>query len=407
MNQSNFKAILFRMDGKKENVFRYNQLIEFIKKLGRPNLKIGLLLSEKKRVYPTSETNPFIQAAHKIGASPAETMILLTKSKDIQSARDSGFALIVGYKGEEEELYLFKKGADILIQELPNLNGKWIDHWFNRQPPYILKPTELSNGENIKISLHPRYLSSPYKLMKKGKKTVFFFDYDGTLTPIVQQPDLARLSSEMREIIWQLSRKYKLAIVSGRERKDLQALVDIPEIFYAGNHGLDIVGPGISMIYPKVKKYLPVIENVSTDLVKILSTIPGVIIEKKNISVAVHYRQVSKKDLPSLRVLLKNILKEEMDHIQVMKGKKVVEILPNIEWNKGKAVLWIMDVLGLNFSENMVFYLGDDTTDEDAFRILRTRGTGIFIADKDKISAADYRLSSPSEVKYWLEQFLN
>ena len=89
-----------------------------------------------------------------------------------------------------------------------------------------------------------------------------------------------------------------------------------------------------------------------------------------------------------------------------MKGKKVIEILPNIEWNKGKAVLWIMNVLGLSWSDHKVFYLGDDTTDEDAFRVLRTRGTSILVAEKTKKSAADYRLSSPEEVKCLLEQFL-
>ena len=85
----------------------------------------------------------------------------------------------------------------------------------------------------------------------------------------------------------------------------------------------------------------------------------------------------------------------------------MVEFLPNIEWNKGKAVLWILNALKLDWSEHQIFYLGDDTTDEDAFRILRTRGTSILIAEKAQKSAADFRLSSPEEVKCWLKQFLN
>ena len=96
MKQNNFKAILFRMNWEKENSLRDKQIIKFMKKLGRPNLKIVLLLPEKKPVSTTSELNPFIQAVHKIGVSPEETMALLTQPKDIELARDSDFALIVG-----------------------------------------------------------------------------------------------------------------------------------------------------------------------------------------------------------------------------------------------------------------------------------------------------------------------
>lgn len=243
--------------------------------------------------------------------------------------------------------------------------------------------------------------------MEGKEKPVFFFDYDGTLTPIVERPDLAKISPEMKEIIRQLSLKYKCAIVSGRERKNLQTLVDIPGIFYAGDHGLDIIGPDISLIHPKAKKFLPLIQDISKSLDKSLSHIPGVIVEKKKISVAIHYRQVSKKDLSRLKLPLKEILKENREDIRLLTGKKVVEFLPNIEWNKGKAVLWILNTLGVDWSEHKIFYLGDDTTDENAFRILRTRGTSILIAEKAQKSAADFRLSSPEEVKYWLKYFLN
>jgi trehalose 6-phosphate phosphatase len=410
MKQNNFEAILFRMDWEKENALRDKQIIKFMKKLGRPNLKIVLLLPEKKPVSTTSEINPFIQAVHKIGVSPAETIALLTQPKDIELARDSGFALIVGWKttkGGDEAEYFFKKGADIAIQRLSDLNAKWIDDWFNHCPSHLLESVKTYSDENEKISLHPRYLYSYSKIMEGKEKAVFFFDYDGTLTPIVQRPDLAKISPEMKEIIRQLSLKYKCAIVSGRGRRNLQTLVGLPGIFYAGDHGLDIIGPDISMIHPKVKKFLPLIQNISKSLDKSLTHIPGVIVEKKKMSVAIHYRRVSKEDLPGLKLPLEKILKENKEYIRLLVGKKVVEFLPNIEWNKGKAVLWILNALGFDWFKYKIFYLGDDTTDEDAFRILRTRGTSILIAEKAKKSAADFRLSSPGEVKCWLKHFLN
>ena len=410
MKQNNFKAILFWLDWEKENALRDKQIIEFMKKLGRPDIKIGLLLPEKKHISATSEINPLIQAVRKIGVSPAETMALFREPKDIESARDSGFALIVGWQttneGEEKELF-FEKGADIVIQRLSNLSAEWIDQWFNRCPPHLLESVNIFSGENEKIFLHPRYLYSYSKIMEAKEKAVFFFDYDGTLTPIVQQPNLAKISAGMKEIIRQLSLKYKLAIISGRERRNLQTFVDIPGIFYAGDHGLDIIGPDISMLYPKAKIFFPLIQNISKRLDESLSHIPGVLVEKKKMSVAVHYRQVLKEDLPGLKLTFKKILKENREDIRLLKGNKVIEFLPNIEWNKGKAVLWILNALRLDWSNSKIFYLGDDTTDEDAFRILRTRGISILIAEKAKISAANFRLSSPEEVKCWLKYFLN
>jgi len=82
-----------------------------------------------------------------------------------------------------------------------------------------------------------------------------------------------------------------------------------------------------------------------------------------------------------------------------MEGKKVFEILPAIDWNKGKAVRWVMDSLGINWQDYSVVYIGDDTTDEDAFRTVCTRGTSILVSDKDKVSAADFMVSSPKEVE--------
>ena len=407
MNQSNFKAIIFRMEkGGKDGAY-YHQLIDFLKLLGRPELRIGLILPKQKNLHPDSGMNSLLQMTKKLGVSPAETLALLSQPDDIQIARDSGFSLIVGWKRlDKKENYLFKKGADIIIQELSDLNIKLIDQWFNHYPSHFLGSAKSFSIEKEGVSLHPRYLYSASKILERKEKPVFFFDYEGTLTPIVQEPGLARLSSKMKNTLQELAKKYKVALVSGREKQDLKSKVSIPGIFYAGNHGFDISGPNISMIYPQAKKYLPLIKNISKSLDKSLSSIPGVIVENKNMSVAIHYRQVSKKDLFKLKNPLNAILNENIKHIHLLKGKKVVEILPNIEWNKGKAVLWIMNALGLSWSDYKVFYLGDDTTDEDAFRILRTRGTSILIAKKPKKSAADYRLSSPKEVKCWLEQFL-
>jgi trehalose-phosphatase len=211
----------------------------------------------------------------------------------------------------------------------------------------------------------------------------------------------------MKNLLIQLSKKYHVALVSGRDKTDLMKLVDIPDIFYAGSHGMDIHGPDTSMVLPKIEKYLPVIDIITDDLEKSLYHFPGAILEKKKLSVAVHYRMMQNKLLPELKKLLKKVLTGRLKFIRILKGKKVIEFLPNIQWNKGKAIVWIINVLDLSWNKYRMFYLGDDKTDEDAFRIVRTRGTGILISEKARMSAADFRLHSPNDVEKWLKSFLN
>ena len=86
-----------------------------------------------------------------------------------------------------------------------------------------------------------------------------FLDYDGTLTPIVSDPDAATLSDHMRDAVGKLSDKATVAIVSGRAREKLRNFVQLPELYYAGSHGFDIDGPGgafaaSSLIYAVVRR---------------------------------------------------------------------------------------------------------------------------------------------------------
>ncbi|MEA2022617.1 MAG: trehalose-phosphatase [Candidatus Caldatribacteriota bacterium] len=408
MHKNNLKAMIFQLNKSNQSDSRYQQFIQFTKHLNRPDIKIGLILPDQTNTSFDVKIDPLMQAAMSLGIPPSETMIFLSQSEDIRISRDNGFALIAGWKSTaNEDKLLFQKGADILIGKLDLLNPKWIDYWFNHHPTQLFESKKYFPAETEGLSINPHYLYTGPEIMKRKEKPVFFFDYDGTLTPIVQRPSLAKLASSMKNILLQLSKKYHLALISGREREDLIDQVGIPDIFYAGNHGLDINGPGISMTFPLVKKYLPIIENISHHLDQALSSIPGVILEKKKMSVAIHYRMVSIEDLPELKSILKNSLKGKLKHIRILKGKKVFEFLPNIGWNKGKAIIWMMNIMKLSWSDHRVFFLGDDTTDEDAFRILRTRGTGILIAEKARISAADYRLSSPEEVKNWMQCFLD
>jgi trehalose-phosphatase len=258
------------------------------------------------------------------------------------------------------------------------------------------------------------YLFDRWDKLNKGireKLVVVFLDYDGTLTPIADTPAKAILAQEIKELLRAISKTAgcKLAIISGRALSDIKNIVGLKEIIYAGNHGLEIEGPKIkfeSQISPRLKT---VIRNIYEEAINKLQKIKGVLIEDKGLTISIHYRLVDKRDME----LFKKIFSEITDpfvvrsKIKVNSGKKVYEIRPPVEWNKGKVVLWLLARQQFMAGEQTVFavYIGDDVTDEDAFKALKNKGLTIFVGEP-KISMADYYLRDTEEVKVFLHSLL-
>jgi len=245
----------------------------------------------------------------------------------------------------------------------------------------------------------------------KGKFIFLFLDYDGTLTPIVQNPDNAVISKETAEILRKLSKNQhcKIAIISGRALKDIKNKIGLEGIIYAGNHGLEIDGPKIKFRAPVSLRYKAILKKIKIDLRKKLSKIKGVFIEDKGLSLSVHYRLVNSKG----KALVKTIFHETLicyivsNKIKIRPGKKVLEIRPLLEWDKGKIVLWLLArrKFILNGEPCVPIYIGDDITDEDAFKALKNVGLTVFVGDPGS-SHAKYYLKNTQEVTEFLEQIL-
>ncbi|MFC2047892.1 trehalose-phosphatase [Chloroflexota bacterium] len=238
-------------------------------------------------------------------------------------------------------------------------------------------------------------------------------DYDGTLTPIVSRPEEAVLAPEVREKLHALNKKpaFSVGIISGRSLPEVKSLVGIEGIYYAGNHGLEIEGPGLKFVQPAAKAAQPKIRNLLRQLSAELANIEGVIIEDKGLSLSVHYRLVRKNEEEIVAHIFHQITSPWLrdSKIKVSSGKKVLEVRPPIDWHKGKAVETIMKETKtiLGGEGNLVIYLGDDTTDEDAFRIIhRPLGWSIFVGEDNPSSNADYFLNSTSEVMTFLSRLL-
>ena len=240
-----------------------------------------------------------------------------------------------------------------------------------------------------------------------GKKVFFFLDYDGTLTPIVATPDLAVLAPDMREQVEALSKKYTVSIVSGRATDDVKSKVKIANLFYAGSHGLEIVSPnGHVTINDEAAAIRPIVDEAHARLHERLAPIKGALAEHVKYTISAHYRLVADEDVSRFEQIVDEIL-AQYPRLRKSHGKKVFELKPKIDWNKGAAVRWILHTLTAGAQQAVSIYIGDDTTDEDAFAVIAEHGLGILVADPPRETTARYVVRDTGEVKKALAFFMN
>lgn len=232
-----------------------------------------------------------------------------------------------------------------------------------------------------------------------GRHPAVFLDYDGTLAPIAPRPELAQLPGPTRAVLRRLAARGPVALLSGRGREDVAALVGLGELTYAGSHGFDIAGPTLRR---EVGEGIPErIEEAAARLRRRLEGIAGVLVESKRFSVAIHFRLVDEADLPRIEEEV-DAVQAQLPDLRKVPGKKVLELRPALDWDKGQALLWLLEKL--HGEEAMPLYLGDDVTDEDAFRVIAERGIGILVAAEPRETAASYSLRDPEEVRVFLEK---
>lgn len=238
--------------------------------------------------------------------------------------------------------------------------------------------------------------------LRVAKRIFFFLDYDGTLTPIVSHPEKAHLSQEMRGLLKSLKKNLKvsIAIVSGRSLEDLRNRINLKDIYYIGNHGLEIFEPkkGMRQLFPG--EVVPELKRIRDRLNNLLSHIEGIVLEDKGCILALHYRNADPRWVPSILVSIKKELQNPMAPLCLGFGKYVFEVRPKLTVNKGTAVLELLGRVDQNGV--LPLYIGDDQTDEDAFKVLRGRGITIFVG-LTSFSTARYYVKNPLEVLHFLK----
>ncbi|XP_008782128.2 probable trehalose-phosphate phosphatase 6 [Phoenix dactylifera] len=305
----------------------------------------------------------------------------------------------------------------------------WVDSMRASSPTHIKSDSPLASPvvasddeeyENWKKQ-HPSALDmfDEITAASKGKQIVMFLDYDGTLSPIVDDPDRAFMSDNMRSAVREVARSFPTAIVSGRCRDKVYSFVQLRELYYAGSHGMDIKGPAKQPKHTKAKanallfqpasEFLPMIDAVYEALVEKTESTPGAKVENNKFCVSVHFRCVDEKKWSALAEQVRLVLKD-YPRLRLTQGRKVLEIRPTIKWDKGKALEFLLESLGFaDCNDVFPIYIGDDRTDEDAFKVLRDRGQGIgiLVSKFPKETSASYSLREPAEVMDFLHRLVN
>jgi len=254
--------------------------------------------------------------------------------------------------------------------------------------------------------IEPGDLNKVLNDRRQQRRLILFLDFDGTLTPIVARPEHAELDAGARRALQRLTGMYPVYVISGRDRDDVSRRVGVDGIHFVGSHGFDLLDSLPGLDRKGLEEALPELQGAASELEQWLDYIDGVQIERKKFSFALHYRRVDTRDLRQIHAAVEDIL-ERYGAVTVKRGKKVIEFVPDVPWDKGQCVRALLARLREECGTPGCFavYIGDDVTDEDAFRVLEADAAlTVLIGGDARPSAAAFRLRDSDAVRRFLEQ---
>jgi alpha,alpha-trehalase len=326
----------------------------------------------------------FIEAARRLDSDLRRTAVVEDAISGVEAGKAGGFGLVIGVDRTGHPEDLASHGADVVVRDLAEVE--------------IVTP-------DAPLRELPHALSDLGVLADRtaGRRPAVFLDYDGTLTPIVDDPAAAVMSEAMRRAVRRLAKLCPVAIVSGRDRADVARLVGIDDMIYAGSHGFDITGPGWQHQYEAGAAALPALAAAADQLDAEVGSIDGVIVERKRFAVAVHFRMAAEDVVPDIDAAIDRVV-EAHPGLRRTTGKMIFELRPDLDWDKGRALQFLLGHLHLDQPDVISLYVGDDDTDEDALRVIRHDGLGVIVGDEDRMTAAHLRLDNPGETMAFLNR---
>lgn len=349
--------------------------------------RVDGVVAAEERLEGKPAPDVFLEAARQLGASPARCAVVEDALAGVQAARRGGFAWVIGVarRGGAEDLAA--AGADAVVHDLSEVAVAGAP---GRDRPIAELPDALENVTGLAQTIGDR-------------EVVLFLDFDGTLAPIVEVPEDAALPPETVELLADLASRRLVAVVSGRDLGDLRQRVGLEDVYCAGSHGFRLAGPGgLRREHAGARGYLPALDEAEARLRSELAGIEGVQVERKRYAVAVHHRRAPESVLGDVRRAVESVQGASAGALRVDEGRRIFELRPDLDWDKGKAVGWLLSALDLEPPHAVPIYIGDDTTDEDAFRAVEDAGLAIVVHGRTGRTRARYALEDPAAVRAFL-----
>jgi len=332
----------------------------------------------------------FLEAAERLGVAPDHAGVVEDATAGVEAARRGRFASVIGLDRTAHPAGL-SAFADLVVPDLGDVELTKAGHIARRERPAVRVDDLTSALEDGDVA---RRL--------EDRTPAVFLDYDGTLTPIVGSPELAKISTDMLAVLTTLAVRGPVAIVSGRDLDDVRAIVRSEKLWFAGSHGLDLLSPeGARSDVAEARSLLPQLDAAEAELGRRVASVPEAWVERKRFAIAVHFRQTPEQYEGQLAEIVASIAADH-EGLRTSGGKKIIELRPDIAWDKGRAVRWILEQEGLDRQDVLPVYIGDDVTDEDAFLAVRDRGLGIVVGAGERETAAHNYLSDVDEVRRFL-----
>ncbi len=351
----------------------------------------------------------FVEAAERLGASPAHTVVVEDARAGVRAGREGNFGLVVGVERDGTPDALRDSGAHIVVADLSEVRvaGDGSDQRHGDGTDDDRRPEDASQRP---LSAVPDALASWDDVMRRlsDRSPVFFLDFDGTLAPIVDDPTEVAMTSATRSALEDLAEVAPVAIVSGRDLHDVEQLAPLDGAWFAGSHGFEIAGPdGTDHRHPGAEDALPALDEAERDCHRRLDDVDGATVDRKRYALAVHYRQVDGDErVDEVVGAAREIARSH--GLRATGGRKVVELRPDIDWHKGKAVDWLMETIVPNQRSAVAIYAGDDITDEDALAAVRKSGLGIVVRSDeagDRLTSAHVAVDDTEEMARLLARF--
>jgi trehalose-phosphatase len=242
-----------------------------------------------------------------------------------------------------------------------------------------------------------RLIARMISAFRRGYRLALLFDYDGTLTPFVEHPALARLEPPtlrlLREFVFRPG--VSVGIISGRSLEDLRELMDIPGLYYAGTSGLEFDFQGERHTVAAAEAFRETISDAAQKLSRLVRGFPGAFVERKDLGITLHYRRVSNQISAPLLMEADCLLRDYQGQLTMIEGPLAWEIAPKVDWDKGAALRFIIDAIGRPV---LPVYAGASANDSNAFAAVSSLGGIALGVGASAPSVVRFRLETPADL---------